>query len=204
MNSKLLVEVLQWLQQNNYRRASFDRLIGIIPSATTYDDLYELLGAYPDIFREARIKGGLTGLAVQDEVTNLADLLDQYRTQEQEEIPVTFVSTQESAPAVNEIQPIIPRVTVDEVEAEIVSEDYLNGARAIATVNMVPKSSLPVALGNLTICILVLANGFTVVGTSACVNSALYDEQKGRELARADAVRQIWPLLGFRLADRRT
>ena len=31
----LLAEVLQWLQNNGYRRASFDRIVGIVPSAAT-------------------------------------------------------------------------------------------------------------------------------------------------------------------------
>ena len=48
---------------------------------------------------------------------------------------------------------------------------------------------------------LVLRNGFTVVGHSACVSPENFDADVGRKIARQNAVDQIWPLLGFRLRD---
>lgn len=56
-------------------------------------------------------------------------------------------------------------------------------------------------LGLLTFCVLVLRNGFTVVGKSACASPENFDAEIGRRVARADAVQQMWPLLGFRLRD---
>lgn len=56
-------------------------------------------------------------------------------------------------------------------------------------------------LGLLTFCVLVLRNGFTVVGKSACASPENFDAEVGRRVARADAVNQMWPLLGFRLRD---
>lgn len=57
-------------------------------------------------------------------------------------------------------------------------------------------------LERLTICILVLRNGITVVGTSACVSPENFDAEIGKKIARKNAVEQLWPLLGFRLADK--
>jgi len=50
--------------------------------------------------------------------------------------------------------------------------------------------------------VLVLTNGFTVVGQSACVSPENFNADIGRKVARDNAVSQLWPLLGFRLADR--
>lgn len=54
-----------------------------------------------------------------------------------------------------------------------------------------------------TVCVLTLDNGYSVRGESACVDPANFNEAIGREYARKDAINKLWPLLGFRLADRR-
>ena len=58
------------------------------------------------------------------------------------------------------------------------------------------------ALGLLTFCVLVLRNGFTVVGKSACASPENFDTDLGRKIARADAVNQVWPLMGYNLKQR--
>lgn len=55
----------------------------------------------------------------------------------------------------------------------------------------------------ITHCAIVLANGFSVTGESACVDPAEFNEQTGREIAFKNAREKLWPLLGFRLADER-
>jgi len=77
-----------------------------------------------------------------------------------------------------------PRVTMDMVNAQIVGETY----------TVLPS-------GRVTVCELTLANGFTVRGESAVVFIENNVPQIGREIARENAVNQIWPLLGFRLRD---
>ena len=57
-------QVLTWLNQNQYTRASFDRIISHVMSASTYEQLRELVQTNGDIFRFAIIKGGLEGLAL--------------------------------------------------------------------------------------------------------------------------------------------
>ena len=53
----------------------------------------------------------------------------------------------------------------------------------------------------LTFCVLVLSNGFTVTGESACASPENFDAEVGRKIARQNAVNKVWPLLGFRLRD---
>lgn len=53
-----------------------------------------------------------------------------------------------------------------------------------------------------TFCIITLANGFSVTGESACVDPRNFNPQIGRDIAYRNARRQLWPLLGFRLADK--
>lgn len=101
-----------------------------------------------------------------------------------------------------------PKVTMEDLEDDIVSEHYFTAAdgaefnfdRPCAAHQTLTPSSLS-ALRCLTFCVLVLKNGFTVVGQSACVSTANFDAAMGRQIARQKAVDQLWPLLGFRLAD---
>ena len=58
------------------------------------------------------------------------------------------------------------------------------------------------ALGLLTFCVLVLKNGFTVTGESACASPENFDAETGRKVARANAVQKIWPLMGYELKCR--
>lgn len=55
------------------------------------------------------------------------------------------------------------------------------------------------ALNLLTFCVLVLRNGFTVTGESACASPENFDADVGRKIARANAVNKIWPLMGYEL-----
>ncbi|MEA1988066.1 MAG: Gp49 family protein [Pseudomonadota bacterium] len=50
-----------------------------------------------------------------------------------------------------------------------------------------------------TVCCLTLENGYNVIGKSATINTANFDEEIGNDVARADAVRQIWELEGYLL-----
>ena len=50
-----------------------------------------------------------------------------------------------------------------------------------------------------TSCLLVLKNGYSVVGVSACAHAGNFNIVLGQELARKDAIRQIWPLMGYEL-----
>ncbi len=54
-------------------------------------------------------------------------------------------------------------------------------------------------LSLLTFCVLVLRNGFTVTGESACASPENFDAELGRKIARQNAVAKIWPLMGYEL-----
>ena len=91
-----------------------------------------------------------------------------------------------------------PRVTPADVEAEIASEHY----HSPATFGEQAWTGEPEGrLDTLTFCVLVLKNGFTVTGESACASPANFDAELGRKIARQNAVNKIWPLLGFSLRD---
>lgn len=97
---------------------------------------------------------------------------------------------------------VAPRVTMDQVLGSIASEHYFTaqegdlGAKLNDDQNSTP---CPIALGLLTFCVLVLANGFTVVGQSACASPENFDAETGKRFARKDAEGKIWPLLGYEL-----
>jgi len=76
------------------------------------------------------------------------------------------------------------KVTLDGIKAKIKGETYL----------VLPD-------GKSTLCILDLENGYTIKGLSACVDAAEFDLNLGRKYAFEDAIRQIWPLEGYLLAE---
>ena len=99
-----------------------------------------------------------------------------------------------------------PRVTHDDIEDNIVSQVFFtamegaigaNGSPAFATEHF-PHDSLRL----LTFCVLVLKNGFTVTGESACASPENFDADLGRKIARQNAVNKIWPLMGYALKQR--
>ncbi|MOA09779.1 hypothetical protein D3C78_1296330 [compost metagenome] len=60
----------------------------------------------------------------------------------------------------------------------------------------------PSALNLLTFCVLVLKNGFTVIGESACASPDNFDAEIGRKIARQNAVAKVWPLMGYELRSK--
>ena len=54
----------------------------------------------------------------------------------------------------------------------------------------------------LTICVLELANGFTVTGESACASPENFDEEIGAKIAHDNAREKIWALEGYLLRQR--
>lgn len=108
-----------------------------------------------------------------------------------------------------------PRITPTDIEENIASTHYftategLIGAIAQAIQN---KQPLPVTSKNaqeildgplslLTFCVLVLRNGFTVTGESACASPENFDAAIGQQIARKNAIDKVWPLMGYQLRD---
>ena len=99
-----------------------------------------------------------------------------------------------------------PRITPADIEANIVSEHYFTAAQGYQQAQedahdgrSAQEKTSPLHL--LTFCVLVLRNGFTVTGESACASPANLNAEIGRQIARENAVDKVWPPAGLRVAE---
>jgi hypothetical protein len=79
---------------------------------------------------------------------------------------------------------VAPRVTLEHLES------------------LVQEEAFHVFYGVLTVCVLKVANGFTVTGESACASPENFNEELGRKIARRNAVEKLWALEGYLLRQR--
>lgn len=77
-----------------------------------------------------------------------------------------------------------------------VTEKHLHSIIAREQYHQFPDTTL-------TVCVLELVNGFTVLGQSACVDPAEFDAGFGRTVAAEDAFDKLWQLEGYLLQQRR-
>jgi hypothetical protein len=73
-----------------------------------------------------------------------------------------------------------PRITPEDIDRTIVTEAY----------HVFPGTTL-------TVCCLTLANGYQVVGESACASPENFDAELGRKISRRNARDKIWALEGY-------
>jgi len=92
---------------------------------------------------------------------------------------------------------VAPRVTLFDIEGSIAARYEMTARQAIG-----PDTPPHPALDVLSICILVMRNGFTIIGKSAPASPENFNAEFGRKLAYEDCIRQLWPLMGFALRDR--
>jgi hypothetical protein len=78
-----------------------------------------------------------------------------------------------------------PRVTPARLEEVIVSEQF----------HVFPNTTF-------TSCLLTLANGYTVLGESACASPENFNADLGRKIARDNAKNKIWQLEGYLLRQK--
>lgn len=98
-----------------------------------------------------------------------------------------------------------PRVTPQLIESRISSEYYFtaeDGVTGEETAKKRPNCVYERSLSLLTFCVLVLENGFTVTGESACASHENFDESIGKRIARDNAIAKIWPLEGYVLRNK--
>ena len=97
-----------------------------------------------------------------------------------------------------------PRITPQHIASVIEREVYFTAGNAADTGFTVMDPMLLMKHGNdplnqLTFCVLVLKNGFTVTGESACASPENFDAEIGRKIARQNAEHKIWTLMGYAL-----
>lgn len=97
-----------------------------------------------------------------------------------------------------------PRITPTDVESNIASEHYFTASEGVVgATGVYPHGGNPgQPLAMLTFCVLVLRNGFTVTGESACVSPKNFDAVIGRKAAYENAKSKIWPLMGYALKEK--
>jgi hypothetical protein len=93
-----------------------------------------------------------------------------------------------------------PRITPADIEANIVAQHFFTAAEGSKAAT--PHQPAHESLRLLTFCVLVLRNGFTVTGESACASPENFDAELGRKIAWQNAINKVWPLMGYELRTR--
>lgn len=103
------------------------------------------------------------------------------------------------------------RITPSHIESVIVAENYFTAADGVlgayksnddVYVGTMPNDQTAAAHPLLTFCVLVLKNGFTVTGESACASPENFNAEIGRKIARENAINKIWMLEGYLLKQK--
>lgn len=101
-----------------------------------------------------------------------------------------------------------PRVTPELIHSVIASDHYFTAAQGYEksaadnfSADPYPLAT-PDSLHLLTFCVLVLKNGFTVTGESACASAENFDFDIGCRIAYENAVNKIWMLEGYLLKQK--
>lgn len=94
-----------------------------------------------------------------------------------------------------------PRVSLADIEAQVEFKHVLNG------LDLLPRSlqvsqDVSTHLGCLTLAVVVLKNGFVVIGSSACASPENYNMALGEKFAYEHALRQLWGHFGFCLRQK--
>ena len=99
---------------------------------------------------------------------------------------------------------VAPRVTLKDIEGSIAAKYWTTADRAVMHAEGMGEGigPQPDPLALLTICIVVMKNGFVVIGKSAPASAENFNPDLGRKFAYEDAVRQLWPLMGYALRDK--
>ncbi|MBG0839008.1 hypothetical protein H3223_02645 [Pseudomonas toyotomiensis] len=97
-----------------------------------------------------------------------------------------------------------PRITPGDIEANIGTEFYFTAGDGVLGASQMgtKPAGRSDSLNRLTFCVLVMKNGFTVTGESACASAANFDAELGKKIARTNAIAKVWPLMGYALKER--
>lgn len=99
-----------------------------------------------------------------------------------------------------------PRVSLDDIRGQIALECYATALQATLSAapgdRFVRSDYASINLSTMTLCILTMRNGWTVIGKAAPASPENFNESIGKRFAYEDAIRQLWPLMGYALRDR--
>ena len=97
-----------------------------------------------------------------------------------------------------------PRLTPQHIDSIIVDQYYFTAANAQwgADPNTTALIGMHKQLETLTFCVLILKNGFTVTGESACASPENFDAEIGKKIAYENARNKIWQLEGYLLKEK--
>lgn len=102
-----------------------------------------------------------------------------------------------------------PRVSLTDIEANIAFHASFTAEEAVQALGsygwlhgVYDTNDTPASLAVLTVCLIVTRNGFTIIGKSAPASADNFDAELGRKLAYEDAVRHLWPLMGYALREK--
>lgn len=89
-----------------------------------------------------------------------------------------------------------PRVSLKDIEAKISAEYTFTADTAVKGCPIVEP------LKTFTIHVIVMKNGFVVLGKTAPASPENFNAELGHKFAREDAIRQLWPLEGYALREK--
>jgi len=92
---------------------------------------------------------------------------------------------------------VAPRVSLESMERKITARYDLSGTDLTNAISVPTVAEIAL----FSLCILVMENGFILVGKSAPASPENYNAELGRKFAYEDCIRQLWPLEGYLLRD---
>ena len=96
-----------------------------------------------------------------------------------------------------------PRLTPDDIDSAIVDEYYFTAKDGVVGgMDSYNAMGFHDSLKTLTFCVLILKNGFKVVGQSDCASPENFDAEIGKKIAYENAREKIWMLEGYLLKEK--
>ena len=95
-----------------------------------------------------------------------------------------------------------PHITPAHIKSKVIGTHFftaLDGVFSVLPDMTIIKNQEVQSLSLLTFCVLVLENGFTVTGESACASPENFNEEIGRKIAYDNAIDKVWLLEGYLL-----
>jgi hypothetical protein len=96
------------------------------------------------------------------------------------------------------------KISLADIESEISHVAYMTGDRFLKHAEFRHSIDKGVHIKDaavMTICVVVMKNGYLVVGTAAPASPENYDKAHGQKLAYDKCVAQIFPILGYQLKE---